>query len=100
MEAIMAIAEKHKLYVIEDNAQGIVQPLLKDVLLFWRHRNTFIFPQQKFGRDGGCRNVPDHDDDLAAKLRQLRVHGENPKYYHKWVGLTARLILCRQLCFW
>lgn len=32
-----------------------------------------------------------NDDDLAAKLRQLRVHGENPKYYHKWVGLNSRL---------
>ncbi len=32
-----------------------------------------------------------NNDDYAFKLRQLRVHGENPKYYHQWVGLNSRL---------
>ena len=32
-----------------------------------------------------------NSDDLATKLFQLRVHGENPRYFHKWVGLNSRI---------
>ncbi len=32
--------------------RALVQPCWKDVLLFWRHRNTFIFPQQNLGAMG------------------------------------------------
>jgi dTDP-4-amino-4,6-dideoxygalactose transaminase len=32
-----------------------------------------------------------NDDNLAALLKQLRVHGENPKYYYKYIGLNSRL---------
>ena len=32
-----------------------------------------------------------NSDELADRLFMLRVHGENPQYYHKWVGLNSRL---------
>ena len=32
-----------------------------------------------------------NNDELAERLFQLRIHGENPQYYHKWVGLNSRL---------
>src|SRR5204862_3676088 len=39
--------------------------------------------------DGGF--VTTNDDELAAKLKSLRVHGSDVKYYHKYVGINSRL---------
>ena len=35
--------------------------------------------------------VVTNDRDLAKKIRTLRVHGSEPKYFHKWVGGNFRL---------
>jgi dTDP-4-amino-4,6-dideoxygalactose transaminase len=32
-----------------------------------------------------------HDDALAEKVRNLRVHGSHPEYFHRWVGINSRL---------
>ena len=92
MDTIMQIAQKHNLKVIEDNAQGIGAK--------WNGRfagtisdigTLSFFPSKNLGAMGDGGMCLTNSDDLAAKLKQLRVHGENPKYYHKWVGLNSRL---------
>lgn len=92
MDAIMEIAKKHNLYVIEDNAQGIGAK--------WDGLNACsigdigtlsFFPSKNLGAMGDAGMCMTNDDELAAKLRQLRVHGENPKYFHQWVGFNSRL---------
>ena len=92
MDAVMQIAQKHNLKVIEDNAQGIGAK--------WGDRfagtisdigTLSFFPSKNLGAMGDGGMCLTNCDDLAAKLKQLRVHGENPKYYHKWVGLNSRL---------
>ncbi|PKN73447.1 MAG: transcriptional regulator [Candidatus Cloacimonetes bacterium HGW-Cloacimonetes-3] len=92
MEAIMAIAKKHNLKVIEDNAQGIGGTWNGKMSCSFGDIGTLsFFPSKNLGAMGDAGMCLTNDDDLAAKLRQLRVHGESPKYYHKWVGLNSRL---------
>ncbi len=92
MDAIMAIAQKHNLYVIEDNAQGIGAKWDGKMACSIGDIGTLsFFPSKNLGAMGDAGMCMTSSDDLAAKLKQLRVHGENPKYYHKWVGLNSRL---------
>lgn len=92
VDRIIEIAKKHNLYVIEDNAQGIgckyngqYAGTIADI------GTLSFFPSKNLGCMGDGGMCLTQNDELAAKLRQLRVHGENPKYYHKWVGLNSRL---------
>jgi len=92
MDAIMQIARKHNLKVIEDNAQGIGATWNGQMSCSFGDIGTLsFFPSKNLGAMGDAGMCLTNDDDLAMKLRQLRVHGENPKYYHKWVGLNSRL---------
>ncbi|MDD2683726.1 MAG: DegT/DnrJ/EryC1/StrS family aminotransferase, partial [Candidatus Cloacimonetes bacterium] len=92
MQAIMEIAKKHNLKVIEDNAQGIGSTWNGQMSCSFGDIGTLsFFPSKNLGAMGDAGMCLTNSDDLAAKLRQLRVHGENPKYYHKWVGLNSRL---------
>lgn len=92
MEAIMEIARKHDLYVIEDNAQGIGATFAGKMSCSFGDIGTLsFFPSKNLGAMGDAGMCLTNNDDLAAKMRQLRVHGENPKYFHKWVGLNSRL---------
>ncbi|MCB5248560.1 MAG: DegT/DnrJ/EryC1/StrS family aminotransferase [Candidatus Cloacimonadales bacterium] len=92
MEAIMRIAEKHNLKVIEDNAQGIGSTWNGKMSCSFGDIGTLsFFPSKNLGAMGDAGMCLTNDDELASGLRQLRVHGENPKYFHKWVGLNSRL---------
>lgn len=93
MEEIMAIAKKHNLYVVEDGAQAIgVQ--YKD----GRQVGTIgtigcfsFFPSKNLGGFGDGGVVTTMDEQLAEKLKIMRVHGGHPKYYHKMIGGNFRL---------
>ncbi|MEX0611980.1 MAG: DegT/DnrJ/EryC1/StrS family aminotransferase [Pirellulales bacterium] len=53
---------------------------------------TFSFyPTKNLGGFGDGGLITTNDDDLAAKLRVLRDHGQQPRYYHHFVGLNSRL---------
>ncbi len=92
MARIMEIAKKHNLKVIEDNAQGIGSTFDGEMSCSFGDIGTLsFFPSKNLGAMGDAGMCLTNDDELAAGLRQLRVHGECPKYYHKWVGLNSRL---------
>lgn len=92
MTRIMDIAEKYNLKVIEDNAQGIGCTWDGKMSCSFGDVGTLsFFPSKNLGAMGDGGMCLTNDEELALKLRQLRVHGENPKYYHKWVGLNSRL---------
>lgn len=92
MDAIMAIAKKHNLKVIEDNAQGIGSTWNGQMSCSFGDIGTLsFFPSKNLGAMGDAGMCLTNDDELAGALRQLRVHGEGPKYYHKCVGLNSRL---------
>ncbi len=92
-DAIMAIAEKHGLFVLEDAAQafgatykGRKAPGLAHV------GTTSFFPAKPLGCYGDGGAVFTDDDDLAEKIRSLVVHGKgSDKYNNVRIGLNARL---------
>ena len=96
MEAILAIAAKHNLAVIEDGAQAIGARRKMDGA--WRMAGetgtvgTFsFFPSKNLGGWGDGGMMTTQDDALAARLKKLRLHGGAKQYHHDEVGLNSRL---------
>jgi dTDP-4-amino-4,6-dideoxygalactose transaminase len=50
-----------------------------------------FYPTKNLGGFGDGGLITTNDDELAAKLRVMRDHGQQPRYYHHFVGLNSRL---------
>ncbi len=92
MDAISAIARNAGIPVIEDVAQAIGAEFdgrragsMGDVGCL------SFYPTKNLGGAGDGGMLTTNRDDLAEKLRLLRVHGMQPRYYHKVVGINSRL---------
>jgi dTDP-4-amino-4,6-dideoxygalactose transaminase len=92
MDAVMRIAERHKLIVIEDAAQAIGAEDKGRRAGSIGHYGCFsFFPSKNLGGAGDGGMIVTNDAARAEKLRCLRAHGAKPKYYHKIVGGNFRL---------
>ncbi|RYD95156.1 MAG: DegT/DnrJ/EryC1/StrS family aminotransferase [Sphingobacteriales bacterium] len=97
MEAIMAIAQKHNLFVIEDNAQAIGGDFhfsdgrTVKTGTIGNVSGTSFFPSKNLGCYGDGGAIMTNDDDLAGKLRMVANHGQSKRYYHDVVGCNSRL---------
>lgn len=97
MEAIMAIAEKHGLFVIEDNAQGIGNDFtfsdgtVKKTGTIGHIGCTSFYPSKNLGAYGDGGAMFTNDDALADKLKMIASHGQRVRYYHDVVGCNSRL---------
>lgn len=92
MDEILELAAKRKLPVIEDAAQAIGAEYRGRRAGSMGLAGTFsFFPTKNLGGAGDGGLITTADDELAAKLRLLRVHGMAPKYYHRIVGINSRL---------
>jgi len=97
MDAIMAIAKEHNLYVIEDNAQAIGATYTsKDGTkqkagTIGHVASTSFFPSKNLGCYGDGGAIFTNDDDLAHTIRGIVNHGMYRRYYHDVVGVNSRL---------
>jgi dTDP-4-amino-4,6-dideoxygalactose transaminase len=92
MDEILRIAAKHNLPVVEDAAQAIgAEYKGKKAGQFGVATGYSFFPSKNLGAYGDGGFIVTDDDDLAEKLRKLRVHGAKPKYHHSMVGYNSRL---------
>lgn len=97
MEAIMAIAEQHGLFVVEDNAQAIGSHFrFKDgrevkTGNIGHIGTTSFFPSKNLGCYGDGGAISTNSDELAGKIKSIANHGSSRRYYHDLVGVNSRL---------
>jgi dTDP-4-amino-4,6-dideoxygalactose transaminase len=92
LNAVSAIAAKHGLKVIEDNAQSIGARWDGRMLGTHGLMGCFSFyPGKNLGAAGEGGMVITADDSLAARLRRLRNHGQSDRYLHKEIGYNYRM---------
>ncbi len=93
MEGFLKLARRFGLALIEDAAQAIGSecPDGKRAAGIGDIGCLSFFPTKNLGAFGDAGMVVTNDDALAAKLRILRVHGGEPKYYHAIIGGNFRI---------
>jgi UDP-2-acetamido-2-deoxy-ribo-hexuluronate aminotransferase len=97
MEAIMEIARKHNLPVVEDNAQAIGCNYIfgdgsrKKTGTIGTIGCTSFFPSKNLGAYGDAGAIFTDDDALAEQLKMIANHGQSARYYHDLVGCNSRL---------
>ncbi len=92
LESIQSIAKKHGIWVLEDGAQsfgaeykGRKSCSITDV------STTSFFPAKPLGCYGDGGAVFTNDDNLADDIRKYRNHGQEKRYYHKYIGINGRI---------
>lgn len=92
IDAIQTIAEKYNLKLIIDGAQSfgstyknIYDSNLGDISI------TSFFPSKPLGCYGDGGAVFTNNDLYAEKIKKLRVHGQNKRNFHQYIGIGARL---------
>lgn len=97
MEALMKLAKKHNLFVIEDTAQAIgAEFTYSDGT---KHQAgtmgtvgcTSFFPSKNLGCYGDGGAIYTNDDNLAKSIRMIANHGQSVQYYHDSIGVNSRL---------
>jgi dTDP-4-amino-4,6-dideoxygalactose transaminase len=92
MEALWRVAERHGLPVIEDAAQAFGAEFQGKRAGSLGALACFSFyPSKNLGAYGDAGMVITNDPEWAARMTCLRVHGMEPKYYHRHIGWNARL---------
>ena len=92
IDPIKVIADKYNLKVIIDGAQSFgssynnkTDSNLGDI------STTSFFPSKPLGCYGDGGAVFTNNEEYANKIKLLRVHGQNKRYHHKYIGMGGRL---------
>lgn len=97
MEALLALAEKHDLFIIEDNAQAIgadytfADGRKQKAGTIGQVGATSFFPSKNLGAYGDGGAIFTNDGELAHTLRGIVNHGMYERYHHDVVGVNSRL---------
>ncbi len=97
MEGIMAVAEKHNLFVVEDNAQAIGADYTfsngkqQKTGTIGHVGCTSFYPAKNLGCYGDGGAIFTNDSELAQKIKMIANHGQSRRYYHDEIGCNSRL---------
>lgn len=97
MDAVLNIAKKHDLFVIEDNAQAIGASYTfedgskKKAGAIGHVSATSFFPSKNLGCYGDGGAIFTNDDELAHTIRGMVNHGMYERYHHDVIGVNSRL---------
>lgn len=97
IEAVMEIAKKHNLFVIEDVAQAIGADYTfsngtkQKAGTIGTVGCTSFFPSKNLGCYGDGGAMYTNDDELAKKIRMIANHGQSVQYVHDSIGVNSRL---------
>ena len=97
MDAVMEIAEKHNLFVIEDTAQAIgasytfADGRKQKVGTIGHVGTTSFFPSKNLGCYGDGGAIFTNSDRYGDLVRMVVNHGSSKKYYHDVIGVNSRL---------
>jgi dTDP-4-amino-4,6-dideoxygalactose transaminase len=98
MDPLLEIAKEKRLFVIEDAAQALGAEYKPKVGSEGRRAGQIgdlgcfsFYPTKNLGAFGDAGMVVTDNPLLAEKVRLLRVHGSQPKYFHKAIGVNSRL---------
>jgi dTDP-4-amino-4,6-dideoxygalactose transaminase len=104
MDAVMDLAARFSLIVIEDAAQAIgAEHNGRRAGTIGEYGCFSFFPSKNLGAAGDGGMIVTNDARRAEKLRCLRAHGASPKYHHRLIGGNFRLdaiqaaIVCAKL---
>lgn len=96
MRQIMAIAKKHNLFVVEDNAQAQGASFEEKLTGSFGHINgTSFYPGKNLGALGDAGAVTTNDAVFAEKATILRNYGSQKKYHNDVIGYNMRLDECQ-----
>jgi len=98
MDPILELAERYRLTVIEDACQAHGAAYFSKRQGKWLKAGSMgragafsFYPGKNLGACGDAGAVTTNDEDLARKVRMLRDHGQEQKYYHRIEGYNGRL---------
>jgi dTDP-4-amino-4,6-dideoxygalactose transaminase len=97
MEPILALAKKHKLYIVEDNAQAIGADYtfsdgrVEKVGTLGDIGCTSFYPSKNLGAYGDGGAIFTQNETLGKQLQMIASHGQNKRYYHQCIGVNSRL---------
>ncbi len=92
MNSLLEISERRGIPIIEDSAQAIgANDRGRPAGSMGRLGCFSFYPTKNLGAAGDAGMVTTNDDELAARLRALRVHGGLTEYHHAEIGINSRL---------
>jgi UDP-2-acetamido-2-deoxy-ribo-hexuluronate aminotransferase len=92
MDEINAIAKRNNIKVIIDGAQSFGAMYKQEMEV--HHCDiytTSFFPAKPLGCYGDGGAVLTNNEEYAERMRMMRVHGQNKRYHHKYIGICGRL---------
>jgi UDP-2-acetamido-2-deoxy-ribo-hexuluronate aminotransferase len=92
LDEINEIAKRYNLKVIIDGAQSFGATYKKKAeVQYCDIYTTSFFPAKPLGCFGDGGAVLTNNEEFAEKIKMLRVHGQDRRYHHKYIGLGARM---------